>query len=786
MNPSAMAGSVRTALIVLVCWLGLTVAAAAQTAPSPDYDVWSQISVAAQEALESDDTSGEQLEELRGSLATWRNEFLEAQDTNAARIATLEGQLDALGPPPAEGEPEEAADTAERRSTLNAQLEEARAPVMRAEEAYTLADSLIAQIDATVRDRFARELLARQSTPLNPANWGPVIATVVDGSLAIWNETRSRLLDPAARSHTSNELAVAVPLLVIGLMLVFRSRWWIRLFASWIVSQSTKGRGVLEFILSLGQVILPAAGVFVLTRALRLTGLAGPEGEQLIGVLPFVALPIIVAKWLSQASFPTEKDARGILGFAKRYRDRLRLYANTMAVLVGLLILVRGVGDVTGLSEVSIAVLQFPVWAVLSLALYRFGRILMRSRAVEQPSGSVGARYATGLRQWVGRVLIAIAITGIIVAAFGYANAARALLLPAVVSLALTAFLLLLQKLVSDLYAFLTGQPEGQTDALAPVLIGFALTLSALPFYALVWGARVTDLTELWTRFRAGFALGDTRISPADFMVFLLIFAAGYMLTRFVQGTLRNTILPKTKMDVGGRNAIVSGLGYIGIFVAAIVAITTAGIDLSSLAIVAGALSVGIGFGLQNVVSNFVSGIILLIERPISEGDWIEVNGRTGYVRDISVRSTRIETFDRTDVIVPNADLVSGTVTNWTRGNLVGRVIVPVGVPYGTDTRQVAAILSEVAEAHPMVVLNPRPFIYFKEFGADALNFEIRAILRDVNFVLQVQSEMNHEIIRKFDAAGITIPFPQREIWLRNPEALNMTFADTPGGAPEG
>ncbi len=760
------------ALIVVLTWC--LPAIAQQPGAGPNFQAWDSVARLAEQAIESDTASNERFERLRAAIAEYRSDFTEGSRVNAERIATLRSQIDALGPVPESGE--ESGDIALRRAELERQLETLLAPVRVSEEAFRRADGLIREIDAIIRERQAQRLLALGPSPLNPVHWPIVfedLGEILRG-LALELET---VRDPVRRAQMAENLPLVLLFLAIALALIVRGRHWAGLWLSYLRRWGGRGSGVWRFLVSLLRIGLPLAGLFLLTYALRMTGMAGTRIDQVLEAVPAFGFVLLGFRWLAERLFAREDDD-ALIQLPAGKRALMRFYM----LLLSVLFISRGVVElILGFEEVdpaTRAVLAFPLVMLIALVLAPIGLLLRGYRREAEPRlegpprGSGLARVA----RMAGTALVAVSVIAPIMAAVGYAEAGNALLYPTLISLMILGFVVTLQRFSVDLYGLITGDVENARDALIPVLVGFVLVTGALPLLALAWGARVADLTEIWSMFSRGVALGDTRISPGDFLTFVVIFAAGYGVTRLVQSTMRVNVLPKTRMDIGGQNAIVSGLGYVGIFLAAVLAITGAGIDLSSLAIVAGALSVGIGFGLQTIVSNFVSGIILLIERPISEGDWIEVGGQMGYVKDISVRATRIETFDRTDVIVPNADLVSGTVTNYTRGNKVGRLIVPIGVAYGTDTRRVEGILREIAEAQPMVLRNPAPMILFNNFGADALEFEIRVILRDVNWIMAVKNDINHAIAERFANEGIEVPFAQRDLWLRNPETLR------PGG----
>jgi potassium-dependent mechanosensitive channel len=287
---------------------------------------------------------------------------------------------------------------------------------------------------------------------------------------------------------------------------------------------------------------------------------------------------------------------------------------------------------------------------------------------------------------------------------------------------------------------------------------GYALLLMKL------WGVPDSLFQQLYLAFHGGFRVGGLYITPSRIIIALLIFALLLQVFSRLKEMLEKRWLPSSKLDRGAREATATVFGYTGFLVAVLVGLSAAGLDLTKLAIIAGALSVGIGFGLQNIVNNFVSGLILLFERPIATGDFVSVGDTEGYVRRISIRSTEIETLDRRSVIVPNSDLISERVINWMRNDSYGRVKVEVGVAYGSDLRLVSRLLREIACAHPDVLNNSQtqPSVFCTGFGDSAIQFTIYAVVGNFTQRLQVANDMYLAIEAAFARHGIEIPYPQR------------------------
>jgi len=754
----------------------------------PNYTEWAALAALAEITLDNPDTSSDVLTALRAEVVNFRAQFLATQALHTDRITALREQIAALGPPPAEGQTE-APEITQRRTELNGLLNAREAPLLAADEAFTRADGIVRAIDRELRSRQADALLSLGPSPVNPANWLSGVDSLVSSGLNIYGEVYSAWLDPARRAELIADLPITIGALLLAALLLLRGRHWMEQLTSRQMQSTAllRGRTVAAFFVSLSQLLVPLAGLFLLATAISLTRMTGATIEAIANALVQAGMAIFVARWLSLQLFPIPDGQRVTLNLSSSDRRRARSQALFMGLLVAIYTLLDPFVALQTQPPTAQAVITFPLVVLAALALFRLAQVLRRHqpRQVSDEEGvaSDASPFFDRMLRLGSRLVSIMALIAPLLGGAGYMTAALHIVFPAISSLGLAALVIVLHRLVTSIYTTIVGDEETAVDGLVPALAGLALSLTALVPLALIWGARVTDLWEIWSSFSSGISLGNTRISPTNILSFFVVFGIGFVITRVLQGALGTSVLPKTSMERGAQKAIISGVGYIGITVAALVAFTTAGIDLSGLAIVAGALSVGIGFGLQNIVSNFVSGIILLIERPVSEGDWIDVGGVSGTIERISVRSTVIETFDRSKVIVPNADLISGAVTNYTKSSKTGRVIVPVGVAYGSDTRKIAQILQEIAESEPVVASIPRPSVLFRGFGADSLNFEIRAILRDVNQIMAVASEMNHKIAARFAEEGIEIPFAQRDIWLRNPEALQQSRPQSPAPA---
>ncbi len=280
--------------------------------------------------------------------------------------------------------------------------------------------------------------------------------------------------------------------------------------------------------------------------------------------------------------------------------------------------------------------------------------------------------------------------------------------------------------------------------------------------------SRITDSLSGILQFKL-FELNQQPVTVASIVMFIVVVLVFFLASRVLNRVVLGRILKRLEIDKSTRYRMQRISHYIVVTTGAIVAFQFVGIDLGGLAVIFGLLSVGIGFGLQNITSNFISGIIMLFEQPIKVGDRVTVGDTEGDVVAINMRATTIKTLNSIAIIVPNSEFISGQVTNWSHGDPIIRLVIDVGVSYNSDLDTVVKALKEVAADHPNVLDRPEPSVLLRSFGDSSWNMQLRVWLPNPKHYYMASSEINCAIVHKFREYGVEIPFPQRDLHVRSP-----------------
>ena len=697
-------------------------------------------------------------------------------------IATVEGQLEKLGEPPKEGnEGPVIARERERLTTARSKLSDAQ----QASDLTVLrSQQLIQRIQNLQLRNFSVGVLQRSQSIISAEHWGKLWQAAPRFSIQV--QTITELWYSTVRRHVV-ELTIVI-LLALGLYFYLarqRERFLVRNFEEPqdplpSFFQRVKSASLLVLVMALPG-MLAIIFLFLGSDAVAVwhVTIRSLFRSALISGLIFLA-----ATALATAILLPRRPSWRLIGAPTPSVKRLLLISNIIAAVFAIdlflndAIRVFHLPVVAGITATSFANLAF---SCLLLAL-------VWTPMPEDPSRTSARLVGSAL--WWLRIPAVIVAVGIVAATvFGYVSLGRFVAGQVMLMGVGGTFVLLLHLAIRALSAnpigvtqpverifkrsdLLTDRRRGFIASTLAFFLNAILVCGGLFLLLLSWGVPYSQLSDQAQALFFGFEIGQFRISLARILIGIGLFVAVLFVTRLLQGWLSSSINAGSKVDSGIANSLHTGLGYIGIGVATLVGLSYSGIDLSNFAVVIGALSLGVGLGLQSIVNNFVSGIILLVERPIKVGDWIVVGDQQGYVRKISVRATEIETFDRASVIVPNSSLISGSVQNWTHRNALGRLVVSVGVSYNADPNQVREVLIEVAKSTDGILSFPEPSVSFDDFGASSLDFTLRCFISDVNYSLSAKTALRLAIFERFKELDIEIPFPQQDIHLRDLDSV--------------
>ncbi|MEQ1653966.1 MAG: DUF3772 domain-containing protein, partial [Hyphomicrobium sp.] len=718
-------------------------------------------------AITSVDTD---LGRLRDDIDGVISKTTQTADSLRPRLADIQTQIDRLGAAPAKDAPPEAPTTAAERARLGAEQSELSGAIKTLEITWWRARQAIDKITDLRLQLFVRSLTERMSSPLFPSLWTNIVR---DAPAVSWrlNYNATDWFSSVSQKWP-NVLAILSAAAILYLLLKAIAFRLTRFRApAEGINPTFFERAASAAWMAPVRAIPGVATALFLYAAFDYVGLlyyptAAPAGVALLRA----ALMYIAVSSLLNAVFAPHQPERRLVSLSNRAARRICRLLKFLAAIYAADLFFSAVGQILYF-PLSISVVQ-SLLASIGFAGVLIGLLLT---PFEGYGASGFVQVPRDYPRWL-KIPLWVAAGAIILACLlGYVALGRFLsqqiMMTGVIALVATLLFLAIRAFTRESSTgrnassiFLEQQigldatRRQQLGWLAESLLTVGLALVALPLMMLQWGFSGADIRDWVKSILFGFEIGTFKISLVRIVIGIALFMGLVFATRLIQRRLRETVLLPPKMDAGIANSIDTAVGYAGTILAAMVAISYAGFDITNLAIVAGALSVGIGFGLQSIVNNFVSGLILLIERPIKVGDWVVVGNEQGNVKRISVRSTEIETFDRASLIVPNSELITGRVLNWTHRNALGRVVLKFTAGANADPRHVIDVLTDCANRHPDILREPAPLAVFEGFTSTATEYSLRVLLPDINRGLKVQSDLRIAIFQALRKAGVDAP----------------------------
>lgn len=702
---------------------------------------------------------------LRGQVESIMYESTQIAEKLRPRLTEVKDQIEKLGAPPKGDGPPEAPPVASERARLNALSAAIDGAIKTSELTWVRARQLIERITDMRHDLFAQSVTQRRPSPLSMTLWRDV-----------WNDVPSvvntiKYISSSWVEEASPKSAAVLAIVLSSFALYLGLRWTFRSFTASRRRQRERAPAFFERATAATwyapmRAIAPIFAALLLFVGLDSLDILHYWADRVLwaavkAVLIYSAIAAIVVAVMA----PHESDWRIV-----PLNDSSSLQvSNVLLGIAGIYAADLALAEISRwlTLTVSVTVVQTIVANMLLAGL--FSCVLMTPFSLKEINGhKVSRLYPIWFKGPIWLVVFAIigaTFSGYV--AFGR-FIAHQFVLTTVVLVVMWLLYLAIRALtrepqetglpVVDILETKFGldAPRRQTLArLTELALSLLLLMLAVPFILLQWGFSGADIRDWFRTMFFGFEVGTFRISLAKILLGLVLFIALVLLTRLFQRWLRDAMLAPAKMDAGIAHSIDTVMGYVGTALAGLLAVSYAGFDITNLAILAGALSVGIGFGLQSIVNNFVSGLILLFERPVKVGDWIVVGGDEGIVRRISVRSTEIETFDRSSVILPNSELIMGRVKNWTLRDAVGRNKIAFAVRYDMDPAKAREIALDLARKHPDVLKNPGPFVTFDSFVGDSAQLTLHFFVSDILARAAARSQLSFSLLKALPEAGI-------------------------------